>query len=75
MTKQFDGVISNFVMTTDASSKEQMAYEVSALKLAVALIYRRMPKEDQENLLIEMRQLNEPSLNKVADELQQFQIE
>ncbi|MGJ0639425.1 hypothetical protein [Xenorhabdus bovienii] len=67
-------LISGIRMSTDAGTKEQIAYEVVALKLAIGLIFCRMPKEDQKNLLLEMRQPNEPYLNKVADQLQQFQM-
>ncbi|MGJ0580797.1 hypothetical protein ACR71G_22860 [Xenorhabdus bovienii] len=67
-------LISGIRMSTDAGTKEQIASEVSALKFAVALIYCRMPKEDQMHLLAEMRQLNNAYSNKLADELQQFQV-
>ncbi|CDH35248.1 hypothetical protein [Xenorhabdus bovienii] len=67
-------LITNVKLSTDSGTKEQIASEIGALKFAVALIYCRMPKEDQMHLLAEMRQLNNAYSNKLADELQQFQL-
>ncbi|MEX9609604.1 hypothetical protein AB7Y92_05945 [Providencia manganoxydans] len=73
MTKKPTGTLNNISMGTICDTKEDIAGEVTALKLAVALIFRRMTKGAQDEMLIEMRQLKMKELNKVADELAQFQ--
>ncbi|MEQ1977194.1 hypothetical protein [Xenorhabdus sp. SGI240] len=74
MTTMITRRIQNVQISTDSGTKEQVASEVGALKFAVALLFCRMPKEDQKYLLLEMRQLNDAYSNKLADELQQFQL-
>lgn len=72
MSVKFDEFLKGVNMYTESKTKEDIAGEVSALKLAVALIFKRLTKESQNELLIEMRQLNVATLNKVANELAQF---
>ncbi|MBG3012118.1 hypothetical protein GHU01_03755 [Proteus mirabilis] len=74
MNKKPDGYIPSISINTNCTSKEDVAAEVSALKLAVALIYRRLPKKDQENILLEMRQINSEVINRVAEQLEQFKF-
>ncbi|WP_025153604.1 hypothetical protein [Morganella morganii] len=65
-------VLETLAIGTDATSKETVAAELSALKLVVGLMFRRFPKEEQDCIFLEMKQINNPAISSVSAQLEQF---
>jgi len=72
--KQPHGVIENFRISTDASNLENLSAEVTAMKVAIGLIFQKMANHHRDAFLVELRQLGNPWMNGLADQLEQFKI-
>lgn len=57
---------------TNSDSLNDVATEVTAIKVALGLIFTRLSDTEKNNLLIELTQLDLEPLNKLASELKQF---
>lgn len=68
------GVIKNFSISSDTSSIEALGSEVTAMKIAIGLLFQKMPDHHRTAFLTELRQLNNPWMNGLADQLEQFKI-
>ncbi|HAK3331933.1 TPA: hypothetical protein H2A59_002413 [Salmonella enterica] len=64
--------LNNFYIGTNADSIESVAAEVNALKFALGLLALRLPDAEKNKFLIELTQLDDPSLQKLASEIKQF---
>ncbi|MFV8925367.1 hypothetical protein ABQ431_03600 [Serratia fonticola] len=68
------GVIENFNISSDTTSLEALGSEVTAMKVAIGLLFQKMQDHHRTALLAELRQLDNPWMNGLADQLEQFKI-
>ncbi|EBZ5134964.1 hypothetical protein EBP34_24695 [Salmonella enterica subsp. enterica serovar Saintpaul] len=61
-------------MGTNADSIESVAEEVNALKFALGLLALRLSDSEKNKFLIELTQLDDPCLQKLASEIKQFSL-
>ena len=64
--------IEGLKITTNCHNIEDVANEVSILKLAFGLLFAKLPDAEKNQLLIELTQYEHPLLEKLASELKQF---
>lgn len=72
--QQPHGVINNFHISSDTSNLETLGSEVTAMKVAIGLLFQKMPEHHRTAFLTELRQLNNPWMNGLADQMEQFKI-
>ncbi|ENH9680424.1 hypothetical protein [Enterobacter roggenkampii] len=68
------GVIENFEIGTDTSNLNSLGAEVTAMKVAIGLLFQKMPSHHRDAFLMELRQLDNPWMNGLAKQLEQFKI-
>ncbi|HBQ4033039.1 TPA: hypothetical protein L7126_000553 [Klebsiella pneumoniae] len=66
--------INNLEIGTDTSNLNSLGAEVTAMKIAIGLIFQKMPDTHRDAFLLELRQLDNPWLNRLANQLEQFKI-
>lgn len=66
--------INNLNISTNNTDLNTIGIEITALKIAVGLIFQKLQDPLREAYLKELRQLNYPALNELADQLEQFKI-
>ncbi|EDH6013319.1 MULTISPECIES: hypothetical protein [Enterobacteriaceae] len=64
--------IEGLKLSTTCDTLEDVATEVTALKLALGLLFARLPDAEKNNLLIELTQYDYPAFQKISTELKQF---
>lgn len=48
--------------------------EVTALKIALGFLFRRMPPEHRTAFLMELQQFDKPVFNTLAEQMKQFNL-
>lgn len=66
--------IEKLEISANTSNLESLGAEIVALKLAVGLIFQKLQDPMREAFLKELRQLNNPAMNDLAKQLEQFRI-
>ncbi|MEL4885736.1 hypothetical protein N6P31_01400 [Pectobacterium betavasculorum] len=66
--------VDNLKVSTNVTDLNSVGEEITALKFAVGLIFQKMQEPLRENFLLELRQLDLPPLNKLAEQLEQFKV-
>ncbi|WP_145601697.1 hypothetical protein [Yersinia frederiksenii] len=74
MSQQKQSVINNLRVTTDNTDLNALGAEVTALKVALGLMFQKLQEPLREIFLKELRQTNTPALNDLADQLEQFRV-
>ncbi|EKN3779783.1 hypothetical protein RSG63_004180 [Yersinia enterocolitica] len=74
MNQQKQSVINNLRVTTDNTDLNALGAEVTALKVALGLMFQKLQEPLREIFLKELRQTNTPALNDLADQLEQFRV-
>ncbi|AVX37840.1 hypothetical protein [Yersinia massiliensis] len=74
MSQQKQSVINNLQVTTDNTDLNTLGAEVTALKVALGLMFQKLQEPLREIFLKELRQTNTPALNDLADQLEQFRV-
>ena len=74
MNQQKQSVINNLRVTTDNTDLNALGAEVTALKVALGLMFQKLQEPLREIFLKELRQTNTPALNDLADQLGQFRV-
>lgn len=64
--------IENLKLGTNCNDVKDVATEVTAMKLALGLLFARLPDADKNQFLIELTQYDFPPFEKLATELKQF---
>lgn len=64
--------IEGLQLATNCNDSADVANEVTALKLALGLLFARLPDADKNQLLIELTQYDFEPFNKLSKELQRF---
>lgn len=64
--------IEGLKLSTNCNDVTDVANEVTALKLALGLLFARLPDAEKNQLLVELTQYDHPPLEKLATELKQF---
>ncbi|WP_260523948.1 hypothetical protein [Serratia sp. PL7] len=67
-------IIEKLQVSADTTSLTALGAEVVALKTAVGLIFQKLQDPLRDSLLKELRQLDNKSLNDLADQLEQFRV-
>ncbi|HCC2627187.1 TPA: hypothetical protein M4192_001676 [Klebsiella quasipneumoniae] len=67
-------VINQLKIETDNSDLNSLGAEVTAMKIAIGLIFQKMPNTHRDAFLLELRQLDNPWLNGLANQLEQFKV-
>lgn len=68
------GEIKGLKISTDSTDLNALGAEVTALKVAIGLLFQKMQDKNRTALLAELRQLDIKPLNDLADQLEQFKI-
>lgn len=68
------GVINNFSISSDTTNLESLGSEVTAMKVAIGLLFQKLPDHLRTAFLTELRQLSNPWMNGLADQIEQFKI-
>ncbi|HCL5312789.1 TPA: hypothetical protein N2G38_005188 [Salmonella enterica] len=66
--------INDFNITTNNSNLDELAMEVTALKIAVGFLFRRMPPEHRTAFLMELQQFDNPVFNTLTEQMKQFNL-
>lgn len=66
--------IESLQISTNNTDLKALGVEVTALKLAVGLIFQKLHDSHRDALLKELRQTNTPELNDLAKQLEQFRV-
>ncbi|CQH62992.1 TPA: hypothetical protein ACPZMC_004417 [Yersinia enterocolitica] len=66
--------IKGLQVSTDNTDLNSLGAEVTALKIAVGLLFQKMEDHHRTALLIELRQLNIKPLHDLANQLEQFKV-
>ncbi|HHL8925830.1 TPA: hypothetical protein ACQ8TZ_004825, partial [Escherichia coli] len=66
--------IEKLEISANTSNLESLGAEIVALKVAVGLIFQKLQDPMREAFLKELRQLNNPAMNDLAKQLEQFRI-
>ena len=64
--------IEGLKLSTNCDTPTDVATEVTALKLAVGLLFARLPDDEKNKLLIELTQYEHEAFLKLSNELKQF---
>ncbi|EDA0233672.1 hypothetical protein GNM48_18500 [Salmonella enterica] len=66
--------VNDFSITTNNSNLDELAMEVTALKIALGFLFRRMPPEHRAAFLMELQQFDKPVFNTLAEQMKQFNL-
>lgn len=66
--------IESLQITTNNTDLNTLGAEVTALKIAVGLIFHKLHDNHRDAFLKELRQTNTPALNDLAKQLGQFRV-
>lgn len=66
--------ISNLVVGTDNRSLDTVAKELISMKIAIGLLFQKLPDIEREAFLKTLRLKNDSYLNALADALEQFRV-
>ena len=74
MPQQPHAIIKNLRVSSNTADLQSLGGDVTALKIAVGLLFQKLPDNLRETYLLELRQLNNPYLNDLATQLEQFKV-
>lgn len=74
MMEQPKKFIDNLSISADTTNLASLGEEIVSLKVAVGLIFQKLQDPLRDQFLKELRQLNNPSMNNLADQIEQFRV-
>lgn len=74
MSQQPHAVIKSLEVSSDTTNLNALGADVTALKVAVGLLFQKLPDDRRDAMLFELRQLGIPALNDLAKQLEQFKV-
>ncbi|MBH2556792.1 hypothetical protein [Serratia ureilytica] len=74
MSQQPHAVINRLEVSSDTTDINALGADVTALKVAVGLLFQKLPDDRRDAMLFELRQLGIPALDDLAKQLEQFKV-